>query len=350
MKKLVFYKNYTKSFLKAHLKKNNEPSSELYNKIGILNPSIGTSNLGDLIIYDSVYKILRELFPDDMMINFPTQIHTTFDAMSLMSEQNLMFVSGTNLLSSNLESRYQWKIHKGHKKFLKNKVVLFGCGWWQYQDEINKYSKDIYKTILNSNFIHSARDQYTVDKFKEIGINNVLNTSCPTLWEISPSKCELIPRKRGEEVVTTLTFYHKNSILDFQMLDTLSKKYKKVYLWIQGMNDVYYFNDIASKLNNVELLAPTIEAYNEILKRPNIDYIGTRLHAGVRALQNNVRTLILAVDNRAYEIGKDVNLNVIKRENVQEISYFIDNEYVTDIKLPVDNIARWKESFKLSKR
>ena len=96
-------------------------------------------------------------------------------------------------------------------------------------------------------------------------------------------------------------------------------------------------------------MPPTIEAYNEILRKPKIDYIGTRLHAGVRALQNNVRTLILAVDNRAIEIGKDVNLNVIKREDVEDSLFFITNNYITDIKLPQENINKWIDSLILNK-
>ena len=300
--------------------------------------------MGDLIIYESVYKILREIYPYDLFTNFPTQLHTSFDAMSLMSEKMLLFISGTNLLSSNLETKYQWKIHKSHSRFLKKKVVLFGCGWWQYQNEINNYTKNIYKTVLNEKVLHSVRDQYTVDKLKKIGIDNVINTSCPTLWSLTDEKCKLIPTNKGEEVVTTLTFYHKNAQLDHRMLEILSKNYKKVYLWIQGMNDLPYFNDINSGFNNIELLSPTIEAFDNILQKENIDYIGTRLHAGVRALQNNVRTLILAVDNRAFEIGNDVNLNVIKRENVDLILEFINNEYSTQIKLPLENIKQWKKS------
>lgn len=349
MEYLQFLKTYYKSYLKTHLSNPRFNVDRPYKDIGILNPAIGTSNLGDLIIYESVYKKLREIYPDSLFTNFPTQLHTSFDAMSLMRERDLLFISGTNLLSSNLEATHQWKIHKGHKKFLINKVVLFGCGWWQYQAEINSYTKDIYKTVLNKEVLHSVRDQYTVDKLKNIGIDNVVNTSCPTLWNITPEKCNLIPKGKGEEVVTTLTFYHKNAELDFRMLEILSKNYKKVHLWIQGMDDLQYYNEIKSGLNNIELLPPTLEAFDKFLLNTNIDYVGTRLHAGIRALQNNVRTLILAVDNRAFEIGRDVNLNVIKRENVEESLRFISNEYITEIKLPLDNIERWKKSLNSKK-
>lgn len=350
MEYLQFLKTYYKCYLKAHLSNPTIKIDKPYNDIGILNPVIGTSNLGDLIIYESVYDNLREVYPNGLFTNYPVQLYNSFDAMSFMRERDLLFIAGTNLLSSNLETTHQWKIHRGHKKFLKNKVVLFGCGWRQYQEEINSYTKDIYQAVLNKEVLHSVRDQYTVDKLKNIGIDNVVNTSCPTLWSITPEKCKLIPKVKGEEVLTTLTFYNKNAKLDHRMLEILSKNYKKVYLWIQGMDDVYYYNEINSGFNNIELLPPTLEVYDKFLLNTNIDYVGTRLHAGIRALQNNVRTLILAVDNRALEIGKDVNLNVIKRENVEESLKFIMNEYITDVKLPLENIERWKKSLNYNKQ
>lgn len=344
MGNLKFLNNYIKGYLSAYLKPSKLNPNCFYKNLGILNPSIGTSNLGDLIIYESVYKILREIFPNDLLTNFPTQLYTTFDAMKLMSERDLLFVSGTNLLSSNLDVYNQWKIHQGHKKFLKNKVVLLGCGWWQYQGDVNNYSKDVYRSVLNKSVLHSVRDQYTVDKLFSIGIDNVINTSCPTLWDMHKDKCKLIPRFKGIEVITTLTCYNKDIENDSKMLEILANNYSRVYLWVQGLEDLNYFKSLDLNLNNIELLPPSIEAFNEILRKKNIDYIGTRLHAGIRALQNNVRSLILAVDNRALEIGKDVNLNVIKRKDVLEILNFIHNEYATEINLPLDNISIWKKS------
>ena len=345
IKQLNFLCNYYKGFLKSHLGKRNLNEFRPYSDIGILNPSIGSTNLGDLIIFDSVYKQLREIYPSGLLTNFPTQLYTSHDAKMQMREKDLLFVAGTNLLSSNLDSYHQWKISKGHQKFLKNKVVLLGCGWWQYQEGVNNYTKDIYQTVLSKNELHSVRDSYTLEKLKNIGIKNVLNTSCPTLWGLTPEKCKHVPHTKGDDVVTTLTFYKKDKNLDYKMLQILSENYKKVFVWIQGMNDFHYLNEIKGDLNNIELIDPTVEAYNSILKRPNIDYVGTRLHAGVRALQNNVRTLILAVDNRAIEIGKDVNLNVIKREDVEDALNFISNDYITQIKLPIDNINKWLNSF-----
>lgn len=351
IKNLIYYKNYLKRFLISNLKVkiNINPHKKdtfLFKDIGILNPCIGSSNLGDQIIYEAVYKVLREIYPNDQFTNFPTQLYTSYDAHQLMNHKYLLFVSGTNLLSSNLESYNQWKINNSIKVFLKNKTVLVGCGWWQYQNEINSYTKDIYKTVFNKDVLHSVRDQYTVDKLKNIGIENVVNTTCPTLWEITLDKCKKIPIVKSENVITTLTSYHKNHIDDRKMLKILSDNYKVVNVWIQGMDDLPYLEEISENLKNIVIIPPTIEAYDHLLKNGNLDYIGTRLHAGVRALQFNLRTLIIAVDNRALEIGNDINLNVISRASVDIIELFINNEYITEINLPLENIEKWKNSFK----
>jgi hypothetical protein len=345
MKKLVYQINYYKSIIKIYLKsEKSDIVKQNFLDLGILDSTISSSNLGDLIIFESVIKNIREVFKNDFLTTYPTQIHTSKDAKYLMSQKRMLFVTGTNLLSSNFETRYQWKINYSYKKFLENKVVLVGVGWWQYQGDINKYTSKIYNSILTKNLIHSVRDDYSVEKLNSIGIKNVVNTSCPTLWNITPMDCLNIPTLRAKSVATTLTFYKKNIADDLKMLKILSGKYDKVYLWIQSFQDLYYLEEIHHELKNIELIPPTIEAFDSLLKRGDVDYIGTRLHAGIRAIQNGIRTLILAVDNRAVEIARNINLNVIKRENVDAIQSFIDEEYITNLVLPIDNIELFKKS------
>ena len=345
---LKFWLNYGKGWLKTKLtQSNHQDRPRLYRDIGILNPTIGTYNLGDLIIYQSVYEILRSIYNEAIFSDFPTQLHTCYDAMALMQEKDLLFVAGTNLLSSNLEEKHQWKVHRGVKKYLNNRVILMGCGWWQYQGAPNRYTVDIYRNLLSDNFLHSVRDQYTADKLFDIGFKNVVNTSCPTLWTLTSDKCAKIPQSKAQNVITTLTFYKKNPKIDRHMLDILSNNYKKVYLWIQGLNDAYYYKEILHQSdNNIEVLPPTLEAFDSMASEQSIDYIGTRLHAGIRALQHNVRSMIISVDNRAHELGKDVNLNVVDRNNLEQILTFIENDYVTDIRLPQNNITNWLSSLK----
>lgn len=344
----MYYFNHYKKLIKAYGKALTggvtKSKNAQYLDLGIINPSIGTSNLGDLIIYEAVSAELRKKYPDELFTNYPSQLHTNYEAKRLMGEKDYLFVSGTNLLLSNMNQRQQWKIDPGHKLFLKNKVLLMGVGWWQYQFKPNRYTAELYKKIFNAEHLHSVRDSYTLGMLKDAGINNVVNTTCPTLWGLSPELCSAIPENKRKNVITTLTFYKADAALDKRLLEILVDKYETVYLWVQGLSDITYLEEIFPKTDKIKLVAPTIEAYNKILEEPDIEYLGTRLHAGVRALQKGIRTLIVAVDNRAVEIGKDTNLNVIKREHVEGIVDFIDKPYKTNIVLPVENITKWRDA------
>jgi len=345
-----YYKNLAKTCVKIMTKKDTlKQESAPFLDIGIFDPTIGTANLGDLIIYEAVIKELRTHFPNDLFSNYPSQLATNYEAKKIMGQKDYLFVSGTNLLTSNMDERNQWKLDPFHKFFIKNKVLLMGVGWWQYQSKPNEYTKKLYKTIFNKKHLHSVRDSYTFNKLQEIGITNVVNTSCPTLWELDPELCARIPKQKAANVITTLTYYKADAELDRRMLEILTDKYETVYLWVQGLEDITYMHKIFPKSAQIKLISPTINAYNKILEDPSIDYLGTRLHAGVRALQKGVRTLIVAVDNRAVEIGKDTNLNVIKRENIEQMFDFIDFPYETAIALPMANINRWRDSLPKTK-
>jgi hypothetical protein len=339
-----YYKNLLKTYTKNYLnRKRPKQSKHGYIDVGILNPSIGTSNMGDFIIYESVFSEIENLYEKSFITNYPTQLHTTYHAKNLMSNKDILFVSGTNLLTSNIDKIDQFKLDNEHKFFLKNKVVLLGAGWWQYQGKPNNYTKKMYRAIFSKDFLHSVRDSYTEKQLNSIGIYNVINTGCPTMWNLDPILCSKIPKIKSRDVITTLTFYHKNEELDKKLLEILALNYDKVYLWVQGINDIDYLHSIYKQSKSIILVNPSLNAFDEILKDPNIEYLGTRLHAGIRALQKGKRSQIVAVDNRAFEISKDTNLNVVKRENVEDILNFINKSYTTKILLPIENIAKWKK-------
>ena len=77
----------------------------------------------------------------------------------------------------------------------------------------------------------------------------------------------------------------------------------------------------------------------------DIDFIGSRLHGGIRALNYKRRALIIGVDNRATEINRDTNLPFISRENIEHANKWINSVSKTEIHLPNDNINEWKSQF-----
>ncbi|MBC3787407.1 polysaccharide pyruvyl transferase family protein [Spirosoma utsteinense] len=355
---ITYLFNYNKRTLKAYKQlisstpprvtvESNLDKRDTSLQIGIMDPTIGTANQGDFIIKDAISKQLLSILPNSFITNYPSQLHRGIDTvLQQRKSEDLMFVAGTNLLSSNMNQYYQWKVGPLDAAFLKNRYILFGVGWWQYQDTPNSYTRWLYQNVLSTKYSHAVRDSYAKNKLEEAGIKNVINTSCPTLWDLTKERCMAIPTKKATDVVTTLTFYHKDPQKDKFLLDELLKSYQTVYLWIQGFNDLGYLHELGYKdENRIQLIEPTLQAFDEALKENDIDYVGTRLHAGVRALQHGRRTMIVAVDNRALEISRDTNLNVVPRTEVERIQNFTASDYKTQINLPQANIDLWKSQF-----
>jgi hypothetical protein len=128
------------------------------------------------------------------------------------------------------------------------------------------------------------------------------------------------------------------------LLEILLQNYEEVVLWPQQTDDFAYVQQLNG--GRINYLAPNLAAYTEFLRDNNVDYVGSRLHGGIRALQMGKRSLILAVDNRAMEIANNTGLPVVKRENVTAIDRWIKTPEPTRIRLPNEAIAEWLGQFK----
>lgn len=177
----------------------------------------------------------------------------------------------------------QWMLDITTLYNMKN-VILIGVGTQSYNQKINLYTRLAYKYMFNSDFFHSVRDSYTEKKLKEIGIKNVINTACPTMWMLTSEHCQQIPKVKGENAVFTLTDYKPNICRDTYMISTLVKNYNTVYFWPQGYGDMDYFKSLNIK-NEIKIIPSTLSDYDNLLKNNDVDFIGTRLHGGMRALQ-----------------------------------------------------------------
>ncbi|MBE9091821.1 hypothetical protein IQ232_19440 [Microcystis aeruginosa LEGE 11464] len=95
-------------------------------------------------------------------------------------------------------------------------------------------------------------------------------------------------------------------------------------------------------LEKIEILERSLTAFDDLLKSTVIDYVGTRLHGGIRALQNSRRAFIIAVDNRALEISKDTQLPVTHRNNLSTLSENINKNFEFTLKINRINIEKFK--------
>lgn len=311
--------------------------------VTIFDTAVASTNLGDQIIMDAVRRQLGALLPGRFFVNTPTHEIIGETSYALVEKSDFSFVGGTNLLSSNMNKYNQWKIGRAERKRLKN-LLLLGVGWWQYQDAPNRYTRKLLQAVLHPTKLHSVRDAYTQKKLAEAGITNVVNTSCVTMWDLTPDHCAQIPSEKGDAVVATLTDYNRHPEHDSSVLQALERSYSKVFLWLQGVGDFAYARSLS--LPKIEFIEPSLRAFSQLLSSNiSLDYVGTRLHAGVHALTHKRRALILSVDNRAIEAGRDFGLPVLDRARTDLLHERIHTPAPLAITLPFERIEAWKAQF-----
>ena len=312
--------------------------------VSVVDTTISSYNLGNEIIMDAVNSTIEELFPDSFLFRIPWEEKFSRKSLKYMAESDYCFFGGTNSFSSYL-LRYKQHGFRLRELLSFRSLISFGMGWWQYQAKPDLYSAFFWKQLLSDERLHSVRDEYTKKMLESIGVSNVLNTSCPTTWSLSGDHCAGIPAEPSEHVVTTLTDYNPSFRDDAEMLDMLSRKYKSVTLWLQGYGDQKTFKHLFDSFPSLKFIPPKLSSYDKFLAETQCDYVGTRLHAGIRALQKKRRSLIVAVDNRAQEISRDIDLNVCKRGDVDSIAVFISSSVDMAVSLPSASICDWKAQF-----
>ena len=314
------------------------------NKIILYNPAISSLNMGDEIIAESCKKNICSLFSNSMYVEISTHLPINNKYIQRIKNVKYSFVLGSNLLMPKMDARFrQWDIKMWNVDYIKP-IILMGVGWNRYSDRVTHYTKVLYKKLLSHEYLNSVRDEYTKIKLNEIGINNVINTGCPTFWDFDKELCREVSKSKSNKVIFTLTDYKRDYKKDKQLIEILKKNYREIYFWTQGFDDYDYFKEL-DKSNIIKIVGPTLDDFDKILKE-KVDYVGTRLHGGIRALKFRCRTIILAVDNRAIELNRNYNIPILKREEIDKLEEIINNDLITDIKIPLKNIERWKNQFK----
>lgn len=225
-------------------------------------------------------------------------------------------------------------------------AILLGVGWANYEEKkVPFYTRNLLQKVLSKDFQHSVRDEYTKLKLAEAGITNVINTGCPTMWNLTEDHCSTIKAQKSNEVVFTLTDYRVNEERDKKIIDVLVHNYEKVYFWPQGSGDYEYFLSLSNN-PKIEIINSSLKSYDELLNSTeDIDYVGTRLHAGIRALQHKRRAIIVAVDNRAKEISKDTRLVVCDEKEIDSLDTMIASEIRYKLNINFEAINKWKSQF-----
>ena len=311
--------------------------------ISIFDTSIASYNIGNQIIMDAINLELKDMFPQAFFIKLPTE-DIKKNARKYNYISNSSFVGGTNILNSDIRKYRQWDL-SFHNIYRLSNIILMGCGWYQYENiPVTTYTKWAFNRILSKKYIHSVRDEYTKRKLEKIGIK-AINTGCPTIWRLDQNILKSISPIKKNKVVITLTDYNRKPQRDKELLRICFQEYSEVYLFPQGTGDINYIKELGF-LNDINFVEPNVESFNKLLESGEVDYIGTRLHAGIRALQKSVRSFIIGIDNRATEMSLDFNLPVINETRLSKLPSKINEKYSLELNIPWNAIKEWKSQFK----
>jgi polysaccharide pyruvyl transferase WcaK-like protein len=314
--------------------------------VNVFDTSIDSDNLGDEIIMDAVWDIIRPLFPDATFIRTPSHRRATLAELRAGRAADISIVGGTNILKSHMLVRSNWKITPLDYVVWRN-VVLMGVGWQQYGGEADALTRLFFKTVLSKKHLHSVRDMHTYDKLHQ-HVPNTIYTACPTMWELDAQRCSAIPVQKARHAVFAVTYYRPAPEADRRLFEMLRKHYDKIYFWPQQAMDVPYVRQLG--LEGMIPIDPSIAAYNRVLDQEDVDFVGSRLHGGIRALQRGRRAMIVPVDNRATEISKSSGLPVVSRDEPEAIERWITQPAPVKVVLPVEAMEIWKNQFLLGAR
>lgn len=308
----------------------------------LLDTAVASTNLGDQIIMEAVRKELDRPLAGALVTAVASHEVMGAKGRGLIRSARLAVAGGTNLISSHIWLRSTWRLRPADA-FLGAKVVLMGVGWYQFQAKPDPYTAWLLRRVLHPTALHSVRDGYSADMLRSIGIGNVINTGCPTLWGFTPQACAALPKTRAESVVTTLNTYIPDRALDGRLIETLRGRYKTIYAWVQTAEDHAYLKSFG---DDIVILEPSLAAYDTLLRdEPDLDYVGNRLHGGIRALQHGRRAIIVEIDNRAREMGRDFNLPTVERDDFARLTAMIDGTLNVDVRPPTEAIKAWKQQF-----
>jgi len=313
--------------------------------IHLIDTSIGSDNVGDEIIVSEVKTHLMPLIADAYITT--SAGHDGFGPYSrdLAAAADVILLLGTNALRHQYRvgKKYIWHVEKPDIAAMAGKVVLCGVGANRDFEKMERRQTAFLQRVLSPHHKHAVRDETGADILRAVG-REPINTSCPTLW--SAPSVTVATDVRPASVCFTLT-KHKANAADQDMLNTLLSLYENVHFWPQQPRDLDYLNTLSGAAS-ISILAPNLHAYDAYLASTDTDVTGTRLHGTIRGLHHGRRALAIAIDNRARDIGREVGLPTLPRDQVAtDLAARLSGDLKADLTLPDNNIQSFLDQFRL---
>ncbi len=321
-------------------------------KIFCFDTSIGTPNMGDYIIAESCERELEFILRDRFVIHYPTHTpvsywYQNFEKTALGGSEGEVlykFLFGTNIINRNmLVPTPLWNINLANTRIARGTVCV-GVGLGSDDRKPNLYTRTLLRRVLSRELVHSARDEKTAAFLRSLGLK-AINTGCATTWQLTDAHCAQIRKDKSGAVIFTLTDYKKDPESDKRLIEILRRCYGELYFWVQGRGDYEYLASLG-ELDGIHIVSPALSAYTEVLREKEVDFVGTRLHAGIKAMQMKRRAIIVEVDNRATDMKGSIDLPTVKREEIpSRLEGMINSSFEIRLGVKEEAIHTWKEQF-----
>lgn len=317
-------------------------------QVALIDPGMYTfsqhsPNLGDLIISRASKREIQHMFSDDVQIEaIPSHAKLGKRSYEIIEKSDHVIVGGSNLFWFRLFPRASWPLGVTDLFKLKN-VTFLGVGWGSYDITTGPFGKATCKRIFDPSSVNSFRDQYSVQKAVELNIPNPIFTGCQTTWIFGRGH-EINQSDYAKKCIFTLTDYAKDSLRDRQLIETLKSFYGEdnLYFWPQGKKDQEYV--LTLNFSPDRILDYSLESFTNFCMAGDVDYVGTRLHGGIYAMELGAKAIIIAVDNRATEMGADLGLTIVERTELNTLPDLLGRKISGQLNIPNDNIATWCSS------
>jgi polysaccharide pyruvyl transferase WcaK-like protein len=144
-----------------------------------------------------------------------------------------------------------------------------------------------------------------------------------------------------------VTDYRPDLQHDRALINLLFARYERVHVWLQGQGDDAYLRSLLGQsYDRLHVIPHAYDAFEAFLTSGIVfDYVGTRLHGGIRCINAGRRALIITVDNRAIELAADIGLPTVQRGNIAAVDDWITQSEAVQLRLPVDKMRTWSRQF-----
>src|SRR5690554_3011288 len=157
----------------------------------------GKNNAGDFLIKHRAKKLLTELRPDRELKDFNAWETIEGGKLEIVNNSKALLLTGGPALNKNMyPGIYKLNINLDE---IKVPIIPFGIGWHsetgEWQDiksyELSETTKNLLLKINDNNFSKSVRDYHSLHILQNNGVDNVLMTGCPALYESNHIKAKV---------------------------------------------------------------------------------------------------------------------------------------------------------------